>query len=164
MYLSQEEVYEKIRNYFSVEEFFRPGIVTWAKNRYSNWEDKLWSYLDYRLLYTMLVIRESLDRKITINNWKWNGRFKQRGYRDNKSQIVESKVTPYLSAHTRGTAVDFDVDDMSAHDVRQWLIEHEELLPFKIRLEYKNGRNEINWVHLDVNYEPNHSKIYMFNT
>jgi hypothetical protein len=68
------------------------------------------------------------------------------------------KYKIYLSGHVLGMAVDFDVKGMKAKDVRLWLIEHKSELPYKIRLE-KN----VNWVHLDVEDEPDNNKVYLFN-
>ena len=57
----------------------------------------------------------------------------------------------------QGDAVDFDVHGMTAAEVRRWIADNKEKLPYPIRLE-----NNTNWVHLDVR---NHStlKISYFN-
>jgi len=102
-------------------------------------------FFDTRLLETIDKIREELKKPITINTWKHGGGFSQRGLRHNMSQIVKSKNRIYLSGHVLGKAVDFDVEGMTAKEVREWIILNDNILPYGIRLE-KN----VNWVHLDV--------------
>jgi hypothetical protein len=105
-----------------------------------------WRFIDKDLINVLDFIRNSLDRKITINNWYWSGEFEQRGLRTNVSEIVKDKTMKdelYLSAHVLGKAADFDVEGMSAEEVRKWLSENK--LPVNVRVE-----NSVNWVHLDT--------------
>jgi len=92
--------------------------------------------------------REGLHKPMTINNWKWGGSFSQRGLRHNRSSMVQKKTSIYLSAHMFGKAVDFDVQGMSAVEVREWIVENEDLFPCKIRLERNLKGKPISWVHL----------------
>ena len=119
-----------------------------------------------RLLQAMLIIRTTLDKKITINTWKWGGKFSQRGLRTNLGQIVMKMVKRkklYLSAHLMGKAVDFDVEGMSAEEVRMWIVKNEKLFPYKIRLEHIMNGKPINWAHLDVFWDKKNKHIYLFN-
>lgn len=152
----QYEIYKDIKTNFSIYEFVDEEV-------FRKFGEKAWRFMDPRLLHTMSIIRFALNKPIIINNWKWNGSFRQRGLRTNISPIV-SRHNLYLSAHMRGAAVDFDVEGMSAPKVRQWLVDNENLLPYKIRLERKllNTGQEISWVHLDVDYEPDNPNIYLF--
>jgi hypothetical protein len=111
----------------------------------------------------LLYIRINIDKGITVNNWKWGGKFTQRGLRTNVSPLVKNKKGLYLSAHIRGAAVDFDVDGMTAVEVRKWLVKHVAELPHKIRLENEMNGKQINWCHLDVDNEPKNEKVYLFN-
>ena len=64
-----------------------------------------------------------------------------------------------------GKGIDFDVEDMTADEVREWIIAHHDLFPYKIRLEnkiLKTGKT-IGWVHLDLFWYPDNTKIYLFN-
>ena len=102
-------------------------------------------FFDTRLLETIDLLREMLERPITINTWHNGGRFSQRGLRHNRSDMVVNKKNIYLSAHMLGKAIDFDVKGMTAEEVRKWLMTNQDILPYGIRLE-----DNVNWVHLDV--------------
>lgn len=156
--MTQFEILKTIKTNFSIYEFVDEQV-------YRKFGEKAWRFFDPRLLHTMAVIRFAINKSITINNWKWNGSFTQRGLRTNVSPLVRNKPHLYLSAHIRGMAVDFDVDGMTAPQVRKWIKEHEDLLPYKVRLEHKlnSTGQEISWVHLDVDYEPDNPKVYLFN-
>jgi hypothetical protein len=157
--MTDEKILEEIKEYFSLEEFV-------SKPVFEKYGEKAWQFLSIRLLHSMLVIRKELDLSITINNWKWGGKFSQRGLRENTSQMVMSKSRlgkTYLSAHVLGSAVDFDVKGMKAFEVREWLVENADLLPYKIRLENEMSGKQINWVHLDTYSNINNSKVYLFN-
>ena len=86
------------------------------------------------------------------------GRKQQRGLRTIVQQMIKNyfyKNKLYVSAHLLGKAVDFDVKDMTAQEVRDWIVENSDLFPFKIRLEDK-----VSWVHLDVVYEDHNPNVY----
>jgi len=142
-----------ISRHFRLEEFVSAPVI-------SKLGDKAWSLLDPRLIETMDFIRDITGKhKITINNWYWGGKFSQRGLRENTCEIVKGKTDAnelYLSAHALGMAVDFDVEDYTAEQVREKLLLLERCLPYKIRLE-----KGVNWVHLDVR-DDNEEKIYLF--
>lgn len=120
-----------------------------------------WQFFDLRLLATMVVIRESIGKPITINNW--NRGLQQRGLRHNRSKMVIKKKGIYLSAHMLGKAFDFDVQGMTAVEVREWLVENQDALPYKIRLENLMRNTPISWVHLDVISNTDNPKVYLFN-
>lgn len=153
--------YIKANGYFRIEELV-------DKTTYTAHKDRAWKFFDPRLLITLVFIREQLGKPMTINNWLWGGQFSQRGLRTNISSIVKKKSDAfrlYLSAHLLGKGVDFDVKGMTASEVRKWLQEVSDELPYKIRLEYKFNKSgkEITWVHLDVFDEDQNPKVYLFN-
>ena len=140
--------------YFPIESYVSKRVLSVLG------EDRAWSMLDRRLIRTMDIIQIVLsDCTIIMNDWKDGGRFSQRGFRENVSPIPMNKTTNgklYLSPHVLGKAVDFDVVDVPARDVRDSIVEMSDVLPYKIRLE-----DSVNWVHLDVlDYRP--EKIYFF--
>ena len=123
---------------------------------YKRFGVRAWRFLDYRLLYALLIVREGLKNPITINH----GAAQQRGLRTIVQQMIKNyfyKDRLYLSAHLLGKAVDFDVKGMQAQTVRDWIVKKEDLFPFKIRLEDK-----VTWVHLDVIWEQKNPKVYLF--
>lgn len=159
-YYSQEYVYQEIKKYFSIEEFFSKRMC----NKYR--EDQLWSFLDFRMLSNLLFIRVKRGNKITINNWKFGGTFTQRGFRSMFSKIVVSyylRGILYASAHGRAGAVDFNEKGIVSEETRNWIINNSLHLPFKCRLEWKKKGKIINWVHMDSDFYPDHPKVYRFN-
>lgn len=114
-------------------------------------EDSL-KFIDPRLRKWIEWFREAIDRQVFVNNYKRVPKpcriYKERGYRSNLSEIVREKNDKeelYLSAHTRFQAIDFDVEDMSAEEIRQWIDRHKQEMPVSIRIE-----KGVSWVHVDV--------------
>lgn len=131
----------KIQDYFKIEELVCPHV-------YDKFGLYAWRFFDPRLLDTLLVIREKIAKPIYVNNWDMGGDFSQRGFRCNICPLVKEKTSLeklYITAHSQGMGVDFDVRDMSAEDVRKWIKDNQILLPHPIRLE-----EDVNWLHLDT--------------
>jgi len=145
----------KIKEYFCIEELV-------DKEVYNKYGDVAWKFIDEMLIECILVVREELDKPMTINNWKWGGQFSQRGLRHNMSPMVQKKTRMYLSAHMFGKAVDFDVEGMTAVEVREWIVANADKFPCKIRLERNMKGKPISWVHLDIMSDPSKDKVYQF--
>lgn len=148
--LSENEVRQEIKNFFNIKELV-------GRRTYRKYGERAWRFLDYRLLYALLIIRVCLGKKMYVN---YNGK-QQRGLRTIVQQIVKSffyKNILYISAHLLGKAADFNVENMTAEEVRIWIIKNHFLFPFKIRLE-----KYVKWVHLDVIFEKKNKKVYLFN-
>lgn len=142
-----------IRDYFDIQELV-------CKHVYNKFGDNAWQFFDDRLLETLLVIREKLGKPVTVNNWKLGGNLTQRGLRCNVCQLVAEKTRlkkVYMSAHSQGTAVDFDVKGMTALDVRNWIKDNQILLPYPIRLE-----QDVTWVHMDMRNDGTRGKVVYF--
>ena len=149
----------KIEDFFCIEELVSETVF----NRYGL---DSWQFIDADLLKCLLIIRVGLSSSITINNWKWGGKFSQRGLRENTSRIVSLKTLNdklYLSAHTMGKALDFDVKGYTAPEVREWIVANADKFPCKIRLENELNGKQISWVHLDVFENKKNPKVYLFN-
>lgn len=130
-----------------------------SKKVYKKYGETAWQFFDEKLLRTIDLIRDLFDAAITINDWQWGGNFQQRGLRSNIDNIVKDHTNNnllYCSAHCYGQAVDFDIEGYTAEEVRQYLKENKEFLPYPIRLE-----NNVSWVHLDI--RDTGSKVYIFN-
>lgn len=151
----EKDLIEDLKKYFDIRELV--DETTFKAHGESSWK-----FFDFRLLETMLFVREELGKPITINNWHVGGSFDERGLRTNLSPLVKGKTNLYLSAHILGKAVDFDVKGMSAENVRKWLKENEDSLPYKIRLEHNMKGKPISWVHLDCVYEEKNPQVYLF--
>ena len=131
-----------------------------CKHVFGKYGETAWQFLDPRLVLTLDWIREDLDKPIEINNYYWGGHDTQSGLRCNLCTFVKDKTDAgklYLSAHLQGMAADFSIEGMTANTVRKWLKQHEDRLPYPIRLE-----DGVNWVHIDVR-SSNNEKVYIFN-
>ena len=126
--------------HFSIKELVSPIV-------YDKWKEQAWMFFDETVLQDLDTIRETYGHPIIINNWA-NG-LKQCGLRSNMDEIVKSKKTLYLSAHTMGKG--FDLHCAYGHNNKLWqhsynLIKSKKLKAFK-RLE--NIKNTNGWSHLD---------------
>lgn len=151
--LSETLVRDRIKRYFDIEELV-------GKRTFKKYGERAWRFLDYRALYALLIVREGLDRSITVNDWKWGGKRQQRGLRTIVQQMIKNffyKDKLYLSAHLFAKAFDYDVEGMTAQQVRLWIVSNEHLFPFKIRLE-----GLVTWVHMDVIWESQNPNVYVF--
>jgi hypothetical protein len=107
---------------------------------YSIYGDRSWQFMDARILWTIDSIRDYFGRAIKINNWHTKGSFRYRGFRP------PNYVGVILSQHRFGRAVDFDIDGMSAHEVRDVILSDKKL-DFKMYITaIELG---VNWVHID---------------
>lgn len=157
--MTEEQILVRIKEYFDIKELV-------GERTYNKHGERAWKFLDYRLLHTMLVIREALDKPMYANNWDIGGNYDERGLRTNVQEILGGKTAKgqlYLSAHVLGKALDFIVQGMTAEEVRNWIIASQHILPYKIRLEHMKDGKPITWVHLDVISEPHNPKVYLFN-
>lgn len=135
--------------YFKLSELVCPHIL-------EKYGERAWMFLDSRLLLNLDTIRERIGKPIYVNM----GDMRQRGFRCPKCEIVKEKLDAgelYLSAHTMGKAVDFNVRDIEADVMRLWLAKNGHLLPYPIRIE-----SGVTWVHMDVFPNPTDQKIYFF--
>ena len=132
----------KIRKYFDTQE-----VV--CKHVYDKFGDSAWAFFDPRLLETLLFIREGIGKPIYVNNWQIGGSLSQRGLRCCVCSLVKTKADlkkVYMSSHIFGRGIDFDVKGISPKDVKEWIVSHQDGLPYPIRLEL----NTPTWTHLDV--------------
>ena len=153
-------MFEPVKKYFDLNEFVCPDV-------YKQYNESAWIFLDDRLLETVYIIRDGIGKSVTANDWSWGGSFTQRGLRCNTCALVKEKTyleKIYLTAHSFGLALDFHVSGMSANEVRLWILEHESLLPYPIRLEVGFNpkgltksqlinaikKDTMNWVHIDL--------------
>lgn len=135
----------RVKLYFKGQDFFCPDV--WKRHG-----ERAWAFLDPRLVDNIVYIRTGLAKPIVSNTWSIGGVYSQRGFRCNLCSLVAGKTksgTLYVSAHAEGMAVDFDVKDMRAEDVRKWIDQHAAALPHPCRLE-----DGTSWVHMDVRVDP----------
>jgi hypothetical protein len=135
--------------YFDLQELVCPDVF----NEYGIFA---WNFFDPRLIVTINSIRDRIGKPVYINGYDSGREHSQRGLRCNQCQIVKDAKGIYLSGHVTGKASDFDVEGLTAQEVRDWLQLHETWWPYPFRLE-----DNVGWVHLDLyNSE---SKVVLFN-
>lgn len=157
--MTEEEVYEGIKEFFEIEELVGPIV-------YKKYKQTAWRFLCPRLLETILILRKSLDSPFTVNTWKQGGVYDERGLRDNKTDILKNRTLKgklYLSAHIMGKALDFKVEGMTSEQVRMWIVTNADKFPYRLRLEHNKNGKPISWVHLDVHCDIRKPKVYLFN-
>jgi len=140
--------------YFSLDELVCEDI-------YNKFGEIAWSFFDPRLLITLDLLREKLNKPIFANDWQVHGRFDERGFRCIQCELVKKAIKEkrlYVSPHMTGQGVDFDVEGLVAEEVRQWIIKNQNILPYPIRME-KN----VSWLHLDTRDNLEGKKIILFN-
>jgi hypothetical protein len=140
-------------HYFDIEELV-------CRHVHDKYGDASWQFLDPRLIITINTIRDRIGKSITVNNWKDGGDFDERGLRCPQCSIVKdnlSKGNLYMSAHTLGKAVDFNVQGLLGEEIRLWIAKYKNWLPYPIRLE-----KGVSWVHLDL-FNLTSEKIVFFN-
>lgn len=129
-----------IQNYFAISELV-------SKNVASKFGNTAWSFFDPRILDVLLWLRQGLGIPLVCNT----SSLQQRGLRENTSQLVSDKTRKgllYLSAHTRGQALDLSSGKMTAKDIRCWIRANIASCPHPIRIE--DDRSAPTWVHIDV--------------
>lgn len=132
--------------HFSIKELVPPEIANLP-------EDYLLGLFNEGLLICIDRLREALGARITINNWVSGGRFTLRGFRPKNCTVGAVN-----SAHKKGWALDFDVQGMTAEQVREYLRTHAAMFPEITRCELG-----VNWVHIDCTPRNGWTGIKFFN-
>lgn len=151
--MNRDQIIEKLQHYFKIYELV-------DSRTYDTYGDDAWQFFETNILHVMLIIREGINKPIIVNTWITGGIYDERGLRTNLCEIVVDKTNDnklYLSGHVLGVAIDFKVKGISSDDVRQWIVDNQDLFPCKVRLE-----NNVTWVHIDTKYLKRNPKIYLF--
>jgi hypothetical protein len=152
-----------ITDFFNIEEVMCPHVIA----KYRSWTPLnnlghfAWNFFDIRLLVTVEILRQEIGLPIYANDYAVHGKLSQRGFRCPKCALPKAVFecgALFVDPHSLGKGLDFDVKEMTAEEVRQWIINNQKLLPYPIRLE-----NHVTWVHLDV-YNNSSEKVSLFQT
>ena len=130
--------------YFKIQELV-------SRKVYEKYGNSAWGFIDERLIITIDSLREFFGEPITVNNWLWGGSLQQRGLRANCDDIVKENTindTLYVSQHTLGRAVDFNIKDYSVKEVYDTILNNKEKFPYIKRIE--NINSTPTWVHIDL--------------
>ena len=118
---------------------YRPKYFQWYELMPSKKYQNYWLILmDERILITLDEVRKYYGRPVTVNNWYWGGKFNSRGWREQNDQDGAT-----LSQHKFGRAVDFDVYQIPAEEVRNDIRKGK--FPLITCIE-----RDVSWVHIDV--------------
>ncbi|MGL5690340.1 MAG: D-Ala-D-Ala carboxypeptidase family metallohydrolase [Bacteroidales bacterium] len=129
-----------------------------CRHVHAKFGNNIWQLFDPKLLITLDFLRERLGKRIIINNWNVGGIYSERGIRCNICEEIKKytdKGICFVSQHIQGRAADFNVDGMTAQEVRDWLVKNANELPHPICVE-----NVGNWVHIDTRSKG--KKVYLF--
>jgi len=138
--------------YFKIYELVDPAT-------YKARGQKAWELLDPRLLLVIDRLR-AIFGPVTINDWKWGGRFKLSGFRPvgasqkvliktgkNKGKYKMVPVGAVYSQHKFGRAMDLKFKNATAKQVRDF-IRQDQAAWGKIGI--RCIENKVSWLHVDV--------------
>ena len=150
--MERKQVIEELKQFFHIKELV-------CNHTFERFGEKSWQFLDTEYLETLLVLRTQILKVPMVCN---TSSLKQRGLRCNICQVVKDKTLSnqiYLSAHVNGAGGDFSSQQMSAATMRQLIVEQQDLLPHRVRIE-----RDVNWLHIDVYEDPTtDAKVVQFN-
>ena len=141
--MEREEIIQKLKKYFKVQELV-------CNHTYNKFGESSWQFLDTKVLYTLLVLREEIFKVPMVINY--SGHY-QRGLRCNMCQLVKSKDKIYLSAHILGKAFDISMKMITGAQARELIKKYQDKLPYPVRIE-----KDVNWLHIDTRDTYNNNK------
>ena len=140
--------------YFEVYELIPP--MMYRAEYYTDKEARERGYLlmDERLLETIDIIREKIIKEPLIcNTWYMDGNRQWCGFRPENCPVGARQ-----SQHKLGKAVDLVCYKYTGEQMRQMIIEKQDLLPYPIRIE-----SDCEWLHCDIkDMDYKGKKIYLF--
>ena len=130
--------------HFGIAEITPPAL-------HAKFGEKLWSLFDERLLMTLDALRKQFGT-CTINDWSWGGAYKDSGLRDENFYSSTQAYLNSRSQHKYGRAADCKFKNVSAQEVRKYILQHPEQFPYITFIECAplNNGSDMNWVHIDV--------------
>lgn len=127
-------IYYKCK-YFKIQELIDPAT-------YNKWGERAWMFFNPHVLYSLDMIREHFQVSVTVNNWLFGGKFTMRGLRP-----PTSTVGAIYGQHRFGNAIDCDVKNKPAEEVRQEILK----LKNNDRFQYITCLEaDVAWVHFDT--------------
>lgn len=141
--MTRNELISALKKNFKIQELVCPHC-------YKKFGEGSWQFLSTEILSVLYTLRYTIfNCPIVVNNWAMKGKLSQRGLRCNMCSLVRDKKSIYMSAHSQGKALDFNVQDYSIEDTQNKIKDNIELFEYPIRLE----ANTTTWVHIDC-YQP----------
>lgn len=122
-----------------------------SRQVYEKYGEKAWVFIDDNIKEFLDMAREHFNRPITVNNWSFGGNLEQRCLRANLDKITKDKTLQnkiYLSAHTFGKGVDFNVKGLTVKQVYEDILKNSEKFKMIKRMEHIDSTPT--WVHVDT--------------
>lgn len=113
-----------------------------------------WKLIDDKLKETIDCLREEIiQAPLICNTWHMGGSRKWSGYRTKDCPVGAAR-----SQHKSGRAVDLLCYKYTAEQMRQMILDKQDMLPYPIRME-----DGVNWLHVDVKpRDYKGDKVYLF--
>lgn len=153
--MTRKEIITDLKQYFDIRELV-------CTHTFMKFGDESWQFLDTEILHTLLILRTKILKcGMVINDYIFGGGNEQRGLRCNICPIPKDKTDKnqiYLSAHCNGAGFDIvfgKQTGMTAEKARRLIFQHQDLLPYNVRIE-----KEVTWLHIDC-YDKG-VKVYEF--
>ena len=152
--MKRKEIIQQLKQFFDIQELVCP-------HTYKRFGEVSWQFFDTDFLENLLILRRDiLQVPMTVNDYKWGGRWTQRGFRCNICQLVRDKTLNndiYLTAHANGAGIDSVFKSITAEQARQKIREQYSKFTIPIRIE-----KDVTWLHFDI-YDPgNGNKLNEF--
>lgn len=119
-----------------------------------------WSLFNENFLKDVDNLVDDLKRDlgckgVIVNDWKWEGRFTQSGFRE-----ANSGVGAPSSEHKQGNALDFKFRGITVSQAYHYLIRYQDRYPNITRVE--NIEHTPTWLHVDGK-DTGKAELYIFN-
>ena len=131
----------KISENFELAELVPPQILR-------AYGDKSIRFIDPKLPGLIEFIKWFFDgNSMTINNYLWGGKLKNRGYR-----TPQNKTGAYYSQHKFGRAVDFNIKGYTPDQIRKTILDNHTLFMNRGLTTIEHGDYAPTWVHVDMRW------------
>ena len=127
-----------ISKHFTIQEFVTPEAYRQLGER------SIW-LIDRRIIEVAELVRELLDKPVTINNWHLGGRYKESGLRDQNTTTGAR-----FSQHKYGRAIDMKVKGVHPEEVRNLIRQQWEAFAFVGLTTIE--KDTPTWIHCDCRY------------
>lgn len=142
--------------YFHPKEIFSKKVVNQHSIGDNNIFNSIWRLMDSKTLWTLDRLREQFGETI-VNDYKWDGIYQQRGYRDFLELLdityfqltgkFRTTFSSFTSQHCFGRAIDSNFKNESVQDVRRYIIKNKKKDIFKYITAIEK---DVSWFHFDT--------------
>lgn len=130
---------EKIGSFYA-SEFVPPDIY----NKFG--AIKSWWFIRPEVVSICELLRLRFQKPVIINNWKVGGYYELRGFRPPLSIGAEN------SQHRLGAAADISIEDYTADEIREHILQYKVIFMEKGLTAMEDGRFAPTWCHFDIRW------------